>query len=164
MAGGVFVMVCGFVMGRPGRSLVSMVRSVIPMVRMGVMVRMRSLGRRMIPMMDVSTMVLVSGMIVVRRMGVMIGVRGLDRCVLFMGRVCSMVVGRGMTVVRRLSRRMTMVIGRGVAGIVMAGVMRVVRVVRSVRIVRVVRLVFVAHVTPVPQPLFTVFDRETGIT
>gem|GEM_PF-6753526 len=144
--------------GRLGRVVVAVVPAMIVMGRMDVGVRVSGFDRRVLVMSRVG------GMIVMRRMVVVIDVRGLDRRVIFMNRVCGMVVGRSMTVVRRLRRRMTMVIGRGVGGIVMAGVMRVMRVVRILRIVRVVRLVFVAHVTPVPQPLFTVFDRETGIT
>tara|TARA_R110001606_G_scaffold71247_16_gene163705 strand:- start:66308 stop:66691 length:384 start_codon:yes stop_codon:yes gene_type:complete len=117
-----------------GRSLVTVIGTMIIMSGMGVLVRVSGFSR---------SVVVMGGMIV----GTV--VRGLDRCV---GRFIRSRFSRMRVISRRRGR------------VMMVGVMRIVRVGRSVRVVCVVGLVFVAHVTPVPQPLCTVFDRETGIT
>ena len=125
---------------------------------------MGGLGRSRVPVVVnvLRCMVVMSGGRVMVRVG------GFGRRVIRFRGVGVVIV----TVVGRLGRRVLMVamgvsaviVRRCVGGVVMAGIMRFGRVVRRMRIVRVVGLVFVAHVTPVPQPLCTVFDRETGIT
>ena len=93
--------------------------------------------------------------------------RRFDRRIVVMGGVGGMIVMRRMVVVAVVGdfgRRVAMVVVAVFGGLMVVGIMRFGRVVRLVRAVCVVGLVFVAHVTPVPQPLTTVFDRETGIT
>ena len=157
------------VVGGVGRHLVSVVRSVIVGCCRRIMAMMRGFGRRVFLVVGL-VVVAVTGrlgccmaVIVVAGVVGMTVIGGLDR-----RRVMVIVAGRRVVtviamIVRRRSGRMGIVSGR-VGRVLMTGVMRCVRIVRGIGVVRVVSLVFVAHVTPVPQPLCTVFDRETGIT
>ena len=151
-------------MGGLDRSLVPMVRAVIPGLigrgGVGVMVMVGGFSRSMIIMrcmagrlvMGCRGSMIVRNMIVMRRMVIVTVVGRRRRCMAMAAMIIRGRCGR----MRILSR----CVGRAV----MTGVMRIVRVVGVMRRMRIVGLVFVAHVTPVPQPLCTVFDRETGIT
>lgn len=132
----------------------------VAMVVMSVGVRVSGFSRRFDRRMVV--MGGVGGVIVMRRMVVVAVVGGLDRRVAVVV-VAVVIVMMGTMLIGRRGDRMVVMIRR-VSRFMVAGVMRFGRVVRLVRAVCVVGLVFVAHVTPVPQPLTTVFDRETGIT
>lgn len=172
---GVGHIVDGLVMEGVDRSRVPMVRAMIPgvigMGRVGVVVMVvvmvGGFSRSMIVMRCMVGMV---GMILMRCMGSMIVMRCMiivtvvsrRRCVAMVIVMLAVVVVVAM-IVRCRSGRMG-IISRRMGRAMMAGVMRIVRVVRVVRRMRIVGLVFVAHVTPIPQPLCTVFDRETGIT
>lgn len=181
---GVGHIVDGLVMEGVDRSRVPMVRAMIPgvigMGRVGVVVmvvvmvggfsRSMIVMRCMVGMVGMILMRCMVGMIVMRCMGSMIVMRCMiivtvvsrRRCVAMVIVMLAVVVVVAM-IVRCRSGRMG-IISRRMGRAMMAGVMRIVRVVRVVRRMRIVGLVFVAHVTPIPQPLCTVFDRETGIT
>ncbi|WP_417230371.1 hypothetical protein [Brevundimonas sp.] len=102
------------------------------------------------------------------RVMIMVMVRRFRRGVPGMG---HLVVG---PVVDGFDRRITVIVrygcgwmhvpGGGRGRVLMIGALLIGCVMRFMRLVAIVGLVFVAHVTPVPQPLCTVFDRGTGIT
>ena len=160
-------------MGGLDRSLVPMVRAVIPGLigrgGVGVMVMVGGFSRSMIIMrcmagrlvMGCRGSMIVRNMIVMRRMVIVTVVGRRRRCMAMV--VVVVRVGVAAMIIRGRCGRMR-ILSRCVGRAVMTGVMRIVRVVGVMRRMRIVGLVFVAHVTPVPQPLCTVFDRETGIT
>tara|TARA_R110002167_G_scaffold7402_2_gene35110 strand:- start:3323 stop:3832 length:510 start_codon:yes stop_codon:yes gene_type:complete len=166
----------GLMVGGLGRSVMSVAGMRLVMGGRRVVALVGSVSRCLVVMSrmlvdvgDRSSVVVVgdfSGGVVraVRRVVIMRGViivGGFSRRVILRGGMIVVTVFAVM--VRRSLDRMGVIRYR-VGRVMMAGVMRFMRVMRRMRVVRVVSLVFVAHVTPVPQPLCTVSDRETGIT